>query len=116
VRRAGALLALVLLLPACEGLLGGDEPEETVAPLRAKRVLDAVLEGLERAHEEVGPAFPARLPAIKDAAARREEFDGWDAFQNALGATDEDLPLDFSRRISEKMLELVEKPPPAEEE
>ncbi|MHC4470083.1 MAG: hypothetical protein ACYS99_03890 [Planctomycetota bacterium] len=109
--------ALVLALPACDRFPWDKSEEAAVLdPTLIEKVVNDVLARISAAHEETGPLFTDRIPEIKNDAAGREGFEDWEDFKNHLRRTSPDLEAEVSRRITDRMLELLEEKEPPEEE
>jgi hypothetical protein len=102
------LVVLISALPACERFpWDKGEDETTVDAQTVERVVSDVLTRLTAACEEAGPLFPDRIPAIKDDAAQREGYENWQDFRSQLLNTDPSLVPTISRRITDRMTELL---------
>ncbi len=99
-----AAVLMVLIAPACGPIFGDKSvPVENVKAETVEAVVSFLLENITTCHEEFGPMFTTKLPELKKAAARREEFEDWDAFKRGLRATDPSLEVVVANRITMHM-------------
>ncbi len=102
------LLALGAGLGSC-GRLGSEKEEGPgVDPAVVERVARDVLATLAARKDEVGPLFVHDIPKIKDDAARRAGFDGWNDLKRRMERTDADLEVRLAERITLRIRELLE--------
>ncbi len=105
------LLLLTVFLPAigCDRLLG-DKGESVTGVDRdvAEKVLEHVLDRIDKAHREIGPMAAFDVPEYKRLAAKAEGFASWADFNKRLRKTDPSLDVEYSRRITRRLERLLE--------
>ena len=115
--RSAPILALLLVLPACDRFpWESTQTSEALDPEVVERVVRDVLSRLDAAYEEAGPLFIDRIPQIKNDAAARQGIEDWRHLQLRLQSTDPELQLGISRRITERMKKLLAEPEKVEGE
>ena len=111
-----AVTTLLLLLAACGRMPGTDDNKFTATDqATADAVLTGILDRLGTEYEEHGPEFIRRVPVVKQEVVVANGFDDWRKFSAQVRLMDPGKDLFISRRITERIEELLQTPRALEE-